>query len=213
MKVPDYWWDGCNGYKLHDGKIDSFDIQTQKSNLILNDRNEPFPFLIMAYDAVSMYVNEYSSTIEEYQLPYQAVFEGDNDIEAEDGIWYTRTPTVEWTKVDIEDGDDDGGRQIDPIEWTGADEVEAVNITDEELKLLRDGYGEIRFEKVFKWALPRFGEDDSETLFEFQAARMRNYMTKRVADGWTPKYYTWDKVVTADRVARFYGASLAKMLI
>jgi hypothetical protein len=28
MKGPDYWWDGCNGYKLHDGKVDSFDIQT-----------------------------------------------------------------------------------------------------------------------------------------------------------------------------------------
>jgi hypothetical protein len=38
-------------------------------------------------------------------------------------------------------------------------------------------------------------------------------MTKRVADGWTPKYYTWDKVITADHVARFYGASLAKMLM
>jgi hypothetical protein len=45
-----------------------------------------------------------------------------------------------------------------------------------------DANGEIRFEKVFEWALPRSGEDDSETLFEFQAARMRNYMTKRVAD-------------------------------
>jgi hypothetical protein len=121
----------------------------------------------MAYDAVSLYANEDSSTIEEYQLPYQAVFEGDNDIEAEDSIRYTRTPTVEWTKDDIEDGGDDGGRQIDPIEWTGADEVEAVNITDEELKLLRDSYGEIRFEKVSEWALPQFGEDDSETLFEF----------------------------------------------
>jgi hypothetical protein len=70
----------------------------------------------MAYDAVSMYANEDSSTIEEYQLPYQAVFEGDNDIEAEDGIRYTRTPPVEWTKVDTEDGEDDGGRQINPIE-------------------------------------------------------------------------------------------------
>jgi hypothetical protein len=108
MKVPDYWWDGCNGYKLHDGKIDSFDIQTQKWNLILDARDEPFP---LAYDAVSMYADEDSSTIEDYQLPYQAVFEGDNEIEAEDGTRYTRTATAEWSKGDIEDGDDDGGRR------------------------------------------------------------------------------------------------------
>jgi hypothetical protein len=61
-----------------------------------------------------------------------------------------------------------------------------LNITDEELKSLRDSSGEIRFEKVFEWCLPRFG-DDNETLFKFQAARMRNYMIERIADGWTPK--------------------------
>jgi hypothetical protein len=33
--------------------------------------------------------------------------------------------------------------------------------------------------------------DDYESLPEFQAARMRNYMRKKmVEDGWTPKYYT-----------------------
>jgi hypothetical protein len=67
MKVPGYWWDGCNDYKLHDGKLDSFDIQTQKWNLILDDRNEPFPF-IMAYDAVSMYADEDSSTIDRFHI-------------------------------------------------------------------------------------------------------------------------------------------------
>ena len=24
MKVPDYWWDDCKGYKLNDGVIDSY---------------------------------------------------------------------------------------------------------------------------------------------------------------------------------------------
>jgi hypothetical protein len=61
--------------------------------------------------------------------------------------------------------------------------------------------------------LPRYGHNGEQTLFEFQAARMRNYMTKRVADGRTPKYYHYDKVITADHVARFYGACLAKMLM
>jgi hypothetical protein len=140
------------------------------------------------------------------------VFEGDNEVEADNGTWYTRTPTEEWTKVDIEDGQDDGGRIIDPIEWTG-EEVDEVNITDEELKSLRDINGKIQFEKVFEWCLPRYEDNDEQTLFEFQAARMQNYMTKRVADGWTPKYYHYDKVITADYVARFYGACLAKMLM
>jgi hypothetical protein len=155
MQVPDYWWDGRNCYKLHDGKIDSFDIQTQKWNLILDARDEPFPFL-MGYDAFSMHADEDSSTIEDYQLPYQAVFEGDDEIEAEDGTRYTRTATAEWIKVDIEDGEDEGERIIDQIEWTG-EEAYVVNITDEELKSLRDVNGEIRFEKVFEWCLPRYG--------------------------------------------------------
>jgi hypothetical protein len=41
MKVPGYWWDGFKSYKLHDGTIDSFDISSQKWNLILDDINEP----------------------------------------------------------------------------------------------------------------------------------------------------------------------------
>ena len=104
-------------------------------------------------------------------------------------------------------------RRIDAIEWTG-EEVEHVNITDEELKSLRDASGEIRFEKVFEWCLPRFGDDNNQSLFEFQAARMRNYMRKRIVeDGWTPKYYIGDRVITTDHVTRFYGACLAKMFM
>jgi hypothetical protein len=50
-----------------------------------------------------------------------------------------------------------------------------------------DDNKEIRYEKVFEWCLPRFG-DDNQTLFEYQAARMQNYMTKRIVeDEWTPK--------------------------
>jgi hypothetical protein len=122
---------------------------------MLDDRNEPFPFL-MAYDAVSMYAGEDSSTIEDYQLPYQAVFEGDDEVEADNGTRYTRTPTTEeWTKVEIEDGEDEGGRKIDPIEWTG-EEADVVNITDEELKSLRDINGVFRVKpsvlsKIYHW--------------------------------------------------------------
>jgi hypothetical protein len=89
--------------------------------------------------------------------------------------------------LSIEGGD---GRSIDPIEWTGGDEEFSVNITDAEVNTLKDEDGEIRYEKVFEWALPRFGNgEDEQSLFECQAARMRNYMQKRIVeDGWTPKY-------------------------
>ena len=134
MKVPEYWWDGYNGYRLHDGVIDSFDIVSQKWNLLLDSRDDDDLYL-MAYEAVSMYADEESSIIEEYQLLYQAVFVGDDEIDAEDGIRYTRTQTSEWTKVEFEEGHDEGGRRIEPIEWTGG-EVDVVNITDEETKSL-----------------------------------------------------------------------------
>jgi hypothetical protein len=118
--------------------------------------------------------------------------------------------TEEWSRVD---DDEDGGRSINPIEWTGGDEEFYVNITDAEINTMKDEKGEIRYDKVFEWALPRFW-DDEQTLFEFQAARMRNYMRKRIVeDGWTPKYYTGDRVITGDHVTRFYGACLAEMFM
>jgi hypothetical protein len=58
------------------------------------------------------------------------------------------------------------------------DEDFSVKITDEEVELLKDENDETRYEKVFRWCLPRYGDDDDESLFEFQAARMRNYMKK-----------------------------------
>jgi hypothetical protein len=78
---------------------------------------------------------------------------------------------------------------------------------------LKDEKDEIRYEKVFRWCLPRYGKDDDETLFEFQAARMRNNMRKRVLEeNYKPRCYTGDKVITGGHVARFYGACLGRML-
>jgi hypothetical protein len=137
--------------------------------------------------------------------------DGDDEIETEDGTLYSFTPTEEWSCVD---DDEDSGRSIDPIEWTGGDEEFSVNITDAEINTLKDEKGEIRYEKVFEWALPRLGDDDEQSLFEFQAAMMQNYMQKRIVeDGWTPKYYTGDRVITTDHVTSFYGACLAKIFM
>jgi hypothetical protein len=208
MRVPDHWWEHYNGSNLNDGRIVSFDVVSQKWNLLLDDVDDDNEYL-MAYEAVCEYCNKQHSTFNRYQLPYEVVVEGDDEIETEDGMLYSLTPTDEWTRVD---DDDSNGRTIDPIEWTGGNEEFSVKITDEELKSLMDDNKEIRYEKVFEWCLPRFG-DDNESVFAFQAARMRNYMRKRmVEDGWNPKYYIGDRIITTDNATRFYGACLAKML-
>ncbi|OEU11919.1 hypothetical protein FRACYDRAFT_245042 [Fragilariopsis cylindrus CCMP1102] len=211
MKVPDYWWDGCKGYRLHDGVIDSYCEISQRWNLLL-DTKEDDALYLMAYEAIYKYADFDSSTYNEFQLTQQPIRDGDDEIQTETKKYF-RTEAEEWNEIVIEDGDTDtGGRPIDPIEWEG-DEEFTIKITDEELASLRDIDGEIRFEKVFQWCLPRFGDDDDQTLFEFQAARMRNYMRKRVLEsGFKPRYYKGDKVITGDHVARFYGACLCRMI-
>jgi hypothetical protein len=61
MKVPDHWWDDYHGYKLHDGKIVSFDIDTQKWNLLLDTQEDGDDLYLMAYSAVYEYADEESS--------------------------------------------------------------------------------------------------------------------------------------------------------
>jgi hypothetical protein len=150
---------------------------------------------LIAYDAVYEYADETSSTFHEYQLTYQSVRDGDEEIETEQAR-YTNTTWEEWDQVSTEDGDGDGnGQMIDPIECTVDEEFSPLR-SDEEVELLKDEKGEIRYEKVFRWHLPRYGDDDDESLLEFQAARMRNYMQKRVLEeNYKPRYYTGDKVM------------------
>ena len=207
VKIPDHWWVGYTGSYKHDGKIMSFDVVNQKWFIELDDQDDDDQYLI-AYDAILEYCNTQHSTIESFNLPFEVVRQGDDEIVTEDGTMYSLTPTEEWTKV--EDGN---GRPIEPIEWSGRNNEFSVNITPEEIRLLMDDRREIRYEKVFEWCLPKFGDDNDQSLFEFQSARMRNYMKKRmIEDAWAPKYYSWENEIEADHVARFYGAMLAKML-
>ena len=74
----------------------------------------------MAYGAVYLYADEGASTYSEYQLIHQPVQFGDEEIETETAR-YTRTTEDEWDQI-----------------------------TDEEVGLLRDVDGEIRYEKVFQ---------------------------------------------------------------
>jgi len=57
---------------------------------------------------------------------------------------YTRTDPADWKEIKGRAR----GRTVEPIPWSGGDEEFSVNITDEELELLKDESGDIRFHKV-----------------------------------------------------------------
>ena len=136
-----------------------------------------------------------------------------NDDERDDDVVnaYVRTNPEDWTC--LKNGA--AGRVADPIPFTGESEEFSVDITDEEAKKLIDDNGDVGFERVLEYTLPRFGEADDTILWEWQAARMHNYMTYIILQfGWKPKYYNPEKgiIITADHVCRFYGAMLGRML-
>ena len=132
---------------------------------------------------------------------------------------YYKTNPKEWTKIN-ENGDN--GRTVEPIPFTDDNEDFTVNMTPEEVESLKDEAGDIRFSKVMEFCLPRFDdrEEGQQTLWEWQAARMRNYMAYLcMYHGFKPKYYDpmgdWKKeefkYITADHVARFYGVMMARI--
>ena len=71
--------------------------------------------------------------------------------------------------------------------------------------------GEIQYDNLLRWNLPTFDEDDV-SLFDWQAARMRNYIKKMVREKtYTPQHFRKGKEITGDNVAKFYGALIAKI--
>ena len=132
---------------------------------------------------------------------------------------YYRTDPKEWTKIN---DNGDNGRTVDPIPFTDDNEDFTVNISPEEVESLKDEAGDIRFSKVMEFCLPRFDDTEGgqQSLWEWQAARMRNYMAYLcVYHGFKPKYYDpmgdgkkeEFKYITADHVARFYGVMMARI--
>ena len=102
---------------------------------------------------------------------------------------YYKTNPKEWTKIN-ENGDN--GRTVEPIPFTDDNEDFTVNMTPEEVESLKDEAGDIRFSKVMEFCLPRFDDTEAgqQTLWEWQAARMRNYMAYLcMYHGFKPKYY------------------------
>ena len=87
---------------------------------------------------------------------------------------------------------------------------------------MKDEASNIRFHKVMEFCLPRFDDPEvgQQSLWEWQAARMRNYITYlTVYHGFKPKYYDpmgdskneEFKYITGDHVARFCGAMMARI--
>jgi hypothetical protein len=125
------------------------------------------------------------------------------------------TPTI-YTITDKDNwvfcGKDGVGRSIDPIPWTGGDEDFSPKITPEELEMLKDEHGVIRYWKVNEWLLPTIG---GNPYFEWLAARMRNYMVHLIrSKEYRPRYYNPAEglVIEADHVTRFFGCHIARML-
>jgi hypothetical protein len=139
-----------------------------------------------------------------------ADFEGDADAEdSNDDIdlfeekRYEKTKTKNWMKH--ENGRP--GRYIHPIPFTGLSEFFRPNLSDDKVKGMMDAHGDIRFHKIFEWMLSTF---EGVSFYECLSARMRNYMLHSIKDkGWTPLFYrpADGKVISADDVARFFGAS------
>ena len=218
VKVPNRWWYGYTDGRLNDGRIGEFHASTELWDLILDDSS--WGIFGINYEALYQYADESASTYEDYRcsLLMNVVGAVDEEIIVVDTGGtekkYVRTDTEDWKKINVEDGDT--GRKIDPIPWEEDQEDFSVKLTDEELQSMKNEDGEIRFEHVLRWTLPTFeGEDDSAIgLFEWQAARMRNYMTKlMMEDSFLPRYYdpVNGKLITGDHVARFYGVMLGKM--
>ena len=116
----------------------------------------------------------------------------------------------------------DNGRIVEPVPFTDDNEDFTVNITPEEVELLKDEAGDIRFSKIMEFCLPRFENTEAgqQSLWEWQAARMRNYMAYLMMHhDFKPKYYdsmgdkkkNECKYIIVDHVARFYGVMMARI--
>jgi hypothetical protein len=107
------------------------------------------------------------------------------------------TAPCNWKKVNAANL----GQPIDPITFTGLNEFFGVNMTNAEMESMKDKNEDIRYNKIFKWMLPTFG-DTVESFWEFVAGRMRSYMTHPILQGWKPQWFGSNNgtIILADHV-------------
>ena len=62
--------------------------------------------------------------------------------------------------------------------YMDSNEEFSLNITPTEIETMKDASGDIHFHKVMEHLLPRFDNTEAgeQSLWEWQAARMRNYL-------------------------------------
>ena len=118
---------------------------------------------------------------------------------------YERTYLIDWNLYK----NGEPGRTVQLVPYTGSATYFSVKISTAELTTLKNEYGDIPFHKVLEWTLPKFGEDD-QTLFDWQATHMRNYMLHIMdIQPYNPKYYNPAEgdIISGSDVTRFYGVA------
>ncbi len=235
LKVPGSWWHGEPDKKrLFQCVVSQVDFdQPNRKYFQIKVIEEGESLYPMRYDAVAGYADLDHESIGNFQLPSEEVLDqsnervrvrrrrrqsstnddadddADEDDDAEAQV-YVMTDPEDWTV--FEGNDATGFRTVDPLPFEGENEFGTVNITAEELDDMKDGNGDIRFYKVFLWTLARF--DDNQSLFEWQCARMQNYLTHIMQkDNFKPKYFhPVTNPIKPSHVARMYGAIVANCL-
>ena len=123
----------------------------------------------MRYDAVFTFADAEQDHFIDFRLPRHAVSnpegeairvgrasstststenETSSEVEEEEEEFniYTRTDALDWTC--LKDGST--GRRVNPVQYTGEDEMFSVDITAEEVENLKDANGDIRFHEVLE---------------------------------------------------------------
>ena len=71
LKVPDWWWNGCNGRTLHPAKVTGVVLDDDNQcyfRFKLNDKGDPRPWPIR-YDALLAYADFEHETFPQFRLP------------------------------------------------------------------------------------------------------------------------------------------------
>lgn len=172
MKVRDDYWSGGgirSKTKFWDGRINSFDRGQGKWCVLFDDVLEEEIYL--RWDAVLKYSDRGSSTFRNFpSMPSHPVADDSEEPISYQGKVYKKTNVddrIQYLGDDLRAsiGLDPAPRRIDPIPFYNPDkEIASVNITKEELELLKDVDGRIRYEKVFHWCLPKFNASEGDAI-------------------------------------------------
>ena len=109
-------WVGYKSQSLNDGKVQLFDVESQKWMILLldSDNGTDYP---MAYTAIYQYVNTEASTFEDFNVSPDPVLEGIEEHAGVDNTIYKVTGGDEWEKIDKNNlpENNNTARVIEPI--------------------------------------------------------------------------------------------------